>query len=205
MSTTPRYSISQLADLAGVTPRTVRYYIVQGLLPAVSQPGPGAKYGDAHLARLRVIRRLQREHLPLAEIRRRLEHLDDDAVLQLAEGEPTEDEPSTSALDYVRSLLSPSPPAREVRRLLKAAPPRFETSVVAEAAAPYAPREPAARPAAAPEPPAPAPTIDRSQWERIALSPDVELHIRRPLDRRLARRVDRVIAIARDLLEEDQP
>ncbi|MFP5342808.1 MAG: MerR family DNA-binding transcriptional regulator, partial [Candidatus Limnocylindria bacterium] len=29
---TPRYSLTELADLAGVTPRTVRYYINQGLL-----------------------------------------------------------------------------------------------------------------------------------------------------------------------------
>ena len=55
---------------------TVRYYLAQGLLPAVGQTGPGSKYTDGHLARLRVIRRLQAEHLPLAEIRRRLETLD---------------------------------------------------------------------------------------------------------------------------------
>jgi hypothetical protein len=46
---------------------------------------------------------------------------------------------------------------------------------------------------------------DRSQWERVALSPDVELHIRRPLSRDHNRRVDRLISIARQLLEEDTP
>ena len=71
-----RYSLTELADLAGVTPRTVRYYLAQGLLPAVGQTGPGAKYDERHLARLRLIRRLQTEHLPLAEIRRRLDDLD---------------------------------------------------------------------------------------------------------------------------------
>ena len=39
-----RYSLTELADLAGVTPRTVRYYLAQGLLPAVGQSGPGSKY-----------------------------------------------------------------------------------------------------------------------------------------------------------------
>ena len=62
----------KLADLGGVTPRTVRYYLSSGLLPGVGQSGPGAKYGEDHLGRLRLIRRLQRDHLPLAEIRRRL-------------------------------------------------------------------------------------------------------------------------------------
>jgi hypothetical protein len=52
-----RYTLTELADLAGVTPRTVRYYLAQGLLPSVGTAGPGAKYGDAQLARLRLIRR----------------------------------------------------------------------------------------------------------------------------------------------------
>ena len=30
-----RYTLTDLADLAGVTPRTVRYYLAQGLLPTV--------------------------------------------------------------------------------------------------------------------------------------------------------------------------
>ena len=64
-----RYSLTELADLAGVTPRTVRYYLASGLLPAVGQTGPGSKYTPDHLARLQLIRRLQAEHLPLAEIR----------------------------------------------------------------------------------------------------------------------------------------
>ncbi len=34
MSDDIRYSLAELADLAGVTPRTVRYYLSQGLLPA---------------------------------------------------------------------------------------------------------------------------------------------------------------------------
>ena len=45
MSDEPRYSLTELADLGGVTPRTVRYYLGQGLLPAVGPSGPGSKYG----------------------------------------------------------------------------------------------------------------------------------------------------------------
>src|SRR3954454_6336153 len=97
-----RYSLTELADLAGVTPRTVRYYLAQGLLPAVGQTGPGAKYDHRHLARLRLIRRLQAEHLPLAEIRRRLDALSDDEIRQLAG--PTEPAPpDDTALEYLRA------------------------------------------------------------------------------------------------------
>jgi hypothetical protein len=49
------------------------------------------------------------------------------------------------------------------------------------------------------------PVIERSQWERIALAPDVELHIRRPLARAQQKQVDRLVAIARELLEEERP
>src|SRR5687767_15838947 len=80
-----RYSLTELADVAGVTPRTVRYYQTQGLLPSPGSSGPGAKYDDAYLDRLRLIRRLQREHLPLAEIRQRLARLDPAAIAHLAE------------------------------------------------------------------------------------------------------------------------
>ncbi len=49
------------------------------------------------------------------------------------------------------------------------------------------------------------PLPDRSQWDRVSLTPDVELHVRRPLTRSQNKRVERLIAIARELLEEDQP
>src|SRR5688572_7633834 len=95
-----RYSLMELADLAGVTPRTVRYYQTQGLLASPGAFGPGAKYDDRHLDRLRVIRRLQREHLPLAEIRQRLAHLDEQTIATLAEPAGDEPQPTDSALDY---------------------------------------------------------------------------------------------------------
>lgn len=103
------YTITELADLAGVTPRTVRYYLSQGLLPSAGQTGPGTRYSESHLARLRVIRGLQAEHLPLAEIRKRLSDVDDDEVVVLAEQgvQP----PTDSALDYVRSILRENPPS----------------------------------------------------------------------------------------------
>jgi len=201
MPADPLYSISELATLADVTPRTVRYYIVQGLLPSVGQAGPGAKYTDGQLARLRLIRRLQREHLPLAEIRRRLEGLDDDEVSGLTDAErPT---PSGSALDYVRSLLAATAGAEA--RPGPSIPPPSTVRDPRRRSAPTAPAVPVStaeqRPAAyAPLPPG----VERSQWERIVLAPDVELHVRRPLPRKLNKRVDRIVTIARQLLEEDR-
>jgi DNA-binding transcriptional MerR regulator len=190
-----RYSLTELADLGGVTPRTIRYYLGQGLLPAVGPSGPGSKYDATHLARLRLVRRLQAEHLPLAEIRRRLEGLDDAEIRQLV-GSREPAPPAGSALDYLRTVLdgpgltklqAAAPAARPLLRRASVDPP-----IVAEAVA-----EPHHEPPSVP--------MERSQWERITLGPDIELHIRRPLGRAQQKGVDRLVTIARELLEEDRP
>ncbi len=252
MSTEAAYSIADLARLTGVNVRTIRYYLAQGLLPASGESGPGAHYGDGHLNRLLLTRRLQEQHLPLAEIRRRLAELTDLEIATLvAAPAETERASTSSALDYVRTVLgaatasgrqpganlagawpAPAPVAMPtsagapslLRRAVDAS--RF---IVAEApampglrdepaggaaaapgpaatrgsatAGPAATPGPAAasRPTAAPEPPGP----ERSQWERLALGPNVEIHIRRPLSRLEQRRVERLITIARQVLKED--
>jgi DNA-binding transcriptional MerR regulator len=196
-----RYSLTELADLAGVTPRTVRYYLAQGLLPAVGQTGPGSKYGTDHLDRLRVIKRLQVEHLPLAEIRHRLDGLDPEAIRDLA-GSP-EPPPPDSALEYLRTVLGTT--TTDGLSLRRSAEP---------IAAMQAPTTPATSAQPMPVPPAPLSAttarpsgtpIERSQWERIVLAPDVELHLRRPLSRSQNKQVDRLVTIARELLEEERP
>lgn len=191
------YTLADLCDLADVTPRTVRYYIAQGLLRSPGSSGPGARYDDGHLARLRLIRRLQREHLPLAEIRARLAALSDEEVI--AEAEVSAQPPADSALDYVRTVLgtSPRPAAAAVPPAAPALSPRLDVQRgllrrAAEIPAPGYAVE------------APTPVPDRSHWERHALAPDIELHVRRPLTRSQNRAVVRLLEAARTILEEDQ-
>ena len=193
-----RFSLRELAGAAGVTPRTVRYYISEGLLPSPDR-GPRAQYDPDQLARLRLIRQLQRNHLPLAEIRRRLAELSD-ADVHAALSAPPEPEPQQSALDYVRSVLQE--PARLSYNARLAGP----DTVRAAAAAPTMRRLAAERPLpAAPAARAASVQLDRSHWDRVSLSPDVELHIRRPLTRGQNRAVSRLIGLARDILEEEAP
>jgi DNA-binding transcriptional MerR regulator len=184
-----QYSLADLCDLADVTPRTVRYYIAQGLLRSPSGGGPGSRYDDGHLNRLRLIRRLQREHLPLAEIRNRLAAVSDDEAETIAR----ERAPVDSASDYItRVLATRGVPSRPI-------PPA--ASSVASLVAPA--------PAMAPTLAEPTPALEepaqpsRSQWERIALDPDIELHIRRPLSRDRNRLVDRLLEAARAILKEE--
>ena len=204
------YSLPDLCDLADVTPRTVRYYIAQGLLRSPGTTGPGARYDDGHLARLRLIRRLQREHLPLAEIRARLAALSDDEAIVQSEG-PAEP-PAESALDYVRGVLGPRtpgvPPARsQAGEIVPAYPPPAVSRALRrlDAAPPAAAAS--ARPSASAGPPgAPElPVAERSHWERYVIAPDVELHVRRPLTRSQNRAVARLLEAASQILEEDRP
>ena len=173
MSNDSKLTLTALCERAGVTPRTVRYYIQQGVLPAPDAAGgPGAHYGEGHVARLRVVRELQREHLPLAEVRKRLASVSDAELLSRGSVEADERPRRTSAADYVRRALgdaSPPPP----------------------------PRSPA------PSPPPREPVVERSTWERIALTPDIEVHVRRPLSRLQNKLLERLLDHAKALLEED--
>ncbi len=47
------------------------------------------------------------------------------------------------------------------------------------------------------------PTGDRSTWERLSITPDVEIHVRRPLDRRANKLVERLARIARELFDDE--
>jgi DNA-binding transcriptional MerR regulator len=231
--TAVRYDLKDLAARAGVTARTVHFYIQQGLLPPAGAPGPGARYSEAFLARLILIRRLQREHLPLAEIRQRLAGLDDGAVIDLvAASSKVADKPSagtTSALEYVRSVLGQPPAARAATPpaitvappVARSAPPASEPRIswLRELTSPLSARrverdEAAAfdlasvapapsAPAASPSSSVPVPGA-RSQWDRIVLAPDVELHIRRPLTREQNKRVERLLVAAREILQENK-
>ncbi len=63
------YKISELADKAGVTKRTIHYYISKGLLLPPEGSGVNSLYNDEHLERILLIKKLQSEYMPLNKIR----------------------------------------------------------------------------------------------------------------------------------------
>jgi DNA-binding transcriptional MerR regulator len=65
------YSIGALAVAAGISRRTVRFYVQRELLPPPDGLGRGATYGEEHLARLLQIKTWQEGGVPLDEIRGR--------------------------------------------------------------------------------------------------------------------------------------
>jgi DNA-binding transcriptional MerR regulator len=67
-----QYTLRELAALAQVTPRTIRYYTAEGLLPPPEARGRYARYGAEHLRRLQQIAQLKADYLPLQVIKERL-------------------------------------------------------------------------------------------------------------------------------------
>lgn len=65
--------LAELAEKTGFSPRTIRLYITQGLLPGPLRRGRGAAYGQEHLERLEKIGELQADGLALKEISRLLD------------------------------------------------------------------------------------------------------------------------------------
>lgn len=75
-----RYTMPDLEAESGVTARTIRYYISQGLLQPAYGRGPTAVYDADHLLRLRYIQQLKGERMPLNEIREHLNTLSPEDV-----------------------------------------------------------------------------------------------------------------------------
>ena len=67
-----RFSVGELADLSGVSRRTVRYYVQEGLIPAPHGLGRGAHYGTGHLEQILRVKGMQEQGIPLDAIRREL-------------------------------------------------------------------------------------------------------------------------------------
>ena len=191
----PFYTISELADLAGVSPRTIRYYTGEGLLPPPDTRGRYALYSADHLRRLQLIARLKDAYLPLNAIKERIEQLPTDQIEQLlADHTPSLRQAApSSAVDYIAQVLG-----NESRDI------------------PY-PREPKTAPPAGilhgGEAKAPLPvgegfgegskvrTYKGETWRRVRLAPGVELHIEEQAGRVLHERIDRLITFAQEMFE----
>jgi Ca-activated chloride channel family protein len=78
------WKLVELADEAGVSARTVRYYVQRGLLPAPPFRGPDTVYGPDHLLRLMAIKRLQEAYLPLDAIQVELARRSPEEIRELA-------------------------------------------------------------------------------------------------------------------------
>jgi len=70
------YFISELAEKAKVTKRTIHYYVNKGLLKPPEGSGLSSRYTDEHYFRLLYIKKLKAEYFPLSKIKEILEDID---------------------------------------------------------------------------------------------------------------------------------
>jgi DNA-binding transcriptional MerR regulator len=103
--------LAELSKASGVSPRTIRYYIQEGLLPSPGKRGRGARYDRALLPRLQLIQLLQRDAWPLAKIAQHMSELDDDGVRRelgsLEGGERREERGARKRMAPTTPLLPP--------------------------------------------------------------------------------------------------
>lgn len=165
------FSVHELAGALGegMTARTVRYYIAEGILP---RPDERGRFSRTHLNRLRLIQRLKDAYLPLAEIRSRMAAVSDEEVAAALTGYdsataeetgPPQDAMSSSAADYIRRL-------RCTAGVNRSAPGDVQDRMSEPPSSLTAP--PALRRRARREP-------TPEAWDRRTLAPGVELHVRR--------------------------
>jgi DNA-binding transcriptional MerR regulator len=82
------YKLEELAKAAGTSPRTVRYYVQRGLLPPPVFKGKDSAYGKDHIVRLRAIKKLQGDYLPLDAIAAELEGKSIDEIEAISKSAP---------------------------------------------------------------------------------------------------------------------
>jgi DNA-binding transcriptional MerR regulator len=68
-------TIEELAERAHVSPRLIRYYLTEGLLPRPPKRGRELRFDQDQVARLQAIRELQRQGLSLEAIQRQLDRM----------------------------------------------------------------------------------------------------------------------------------
>lgn len=225
------YSIGKLAKEAGVSVRTIRFYIDEGLLPPPQVRGRNTFYGDEYLDRLNLIRRLKEAFLPLREIRQKMQSLSIEEVRALLEhsqppsdhspaGVPAATETQAAAREWDDLPVDASPAhenaAEYIARILRAhaAPQvsKLQANFLSSRRSPSSP-EPAS-PLQAPSPPPAAPEAafqlaespapfprTQSSWQRIVLSPGIELHVSEPVYTEKRAAIQRLIEMARHLFE----
>lgn len=79
------YTISDLERVTGLNRRTIHFYAKERLIPPPDGTGGGARYGEEHMLRLKLIGEMQKSHLKLSGIREALDAMSVEEMRSLAD------------------------------------------------------------------------------------------------------------------------
>ena len=184
--------ISELAEKSGLTVRTIRYYISQGLIPAPDNRGRYAVYDEDYLARLELIQRLKNAFLPLSEIRKRIKDLSIEevkALLDLSTEAFNQQVSEYSALAEDEATSEQSDAVTYIAKILDAHSTSEESVYMQN----NIPRRTPRRPDSPLQKMQPNLLRRESDWRRIEVFPGCELHIRSHLMSRFRSEIESVI------------
>jgi DNA-binding transcriptional MerR regulator len=118
---TENLTLEDLVSQSGLTLRTLRFYIQEGLLQGPDTHGKFASYSRQHLDRIEMIKRLKNLRLPIKEIRHLLNNMTTEEIKKLRKyqeilnqnlgtninkvnEEKQIAQPGISAMEYIRNL-----------------------------------------------------------------------------------------------------
>ncbi|MBA2248303.1 MAG: MerR family transcriptional regulator [Chloroflexia bacterium] len=202
------YTLDELCALTGVTVRTVRYYIGEGLLPPPTGHGATARYTHDHLDRLLVIGAMKERYLPLREIRRSLDamsarDISETAGLIRQQTETTDGDTAEQSDDAIASspmLQAPPPePERRLGAKLMMEPPSSAADYIADVLdRDHRQGRPRQGRAIRIRPPTPEP--DAIAWRRVPITAGAELLIEEETYTRRREQIESLVAWAKRIL-----
>jgi DNA-binding transcriptional MerR regulator len=98
-----KYKISELAEAAGVTIRTIRYYVSKGLLTPPKEDGLYSYYSEINLNELKQVKAYQEMYLPLDVIRDKMLKKENDLNIDLK----VDDQKRDTELLYRKVIVVP--------------------------------------------------------------------------------------------------
>jgi DNA-binding transcriptional MerR regulator len=196
-------TLDELCDLAGVTVRTVRYYISEGLLPPPSGHGASTRYLQEHLDRLRIIESLKEKFLPLREIRRSLDSLNAgqirDTADLLRQSQPAAATPEAVLTDLVSDRNAPNLRSSDRNEIAFSAPPARDIREESDAASYISDvldRGRQRRPSRHQQPRDPEP----ESWRRVRISDEAEFLIEEQAYQRRREQIESLVTWAKRIL-----
>lgn len=195
-------TLEDLSNISGLTLRTLRYYIQEGILQGPDTRGKFSRYSQHHLDRLELIKRFKNLRLPIQEIRHLLENMNPEEISQIKQYQdilkytlddffsekitPEPQKEGASALEYILNL----------ERGLESIKP-FSKAVSTPPLSPQSPSQSLSQ-NVSPQLPNPLPSSQET-WARTILQDGIELNIRHPNNAEEQKKIQQLIEFAQRL------